>query len=176
MSSYPDQVRLYARARELVEQPTKNRELADTIDEGVEDLVARLVADFQDRVLAAASSGSTKLDLLRFHGSDLDEGSGYAILTLVKGPRDPVLRHLVGPPALPKLRRLLAPFSVTHVWHTRSNLNRLVVSWEEDLVSDTDTDSDSDASSISSSNSASASNSSDEEGGSSDDTTTINRH
>lgn len=128
---------LFAQAQEAALQPpTELQDLALDVAQAIQELADKIcIAEKTDEhILAAARVGATHIDVLRFHGTDLEEKSGMPYLTLVKGPRDPDLRLLLD--AFPEstlldaLRHRLAPFKIAHVWHPRTNLNRLVVSWE----------------------------------------------
>lgn len=126
---------LYVLAQKLSSDPPLDlQELAEGIVRATDLLVSRVCKGLEAKVHAAATVGSTHMDLCRFQGNDLEEESGFPMLTLIKGPRDPELRPLCGPNVLQRLRTELAPFRVQHVWHTRSNVNRLVLSWEEEEV------------------------------------------
>jgi hypothetical protein len=104
--------------------------LADGLNAAIKSVAETIVASFPETARAAAAVGSTRVDVLRFQGGQLDESSGFPLLTMVKGPRDPDLKALVPATLLDTLREKLTPFHVTHVWHNRSNVNRIVVSWE----------------------------------------------
>lgn len=106
--------------------------LADGLNATIRTFATNVVESFPDAARAAASVGSTRIDILRFQGGDLDEASGFPILTVVKGPRDPDLKALVPTSLLDALRTELKPFRVFHVWNTRTNVNRVVISWEDD--------------------------------------------
>lgn len=124
---------LYALAQKLSSDPPLDlQELGRGVVEATDRLVSRLCKGLEGKVHAAATVGSTHMDLCRFQGNDLEEDSGFPMLTLIKGPRDPDLKPLCGPNVLQRLRTELAPFTVHHVWHTRSNVNRLILSWEQE--------------------------------------------
>ena len=107
------------------------QDIADGIREAVDALAITALEHFETSAKTAARLGATRVDILRFHGGDIEEQSGVPYLTLVKGPRDPDLRAIVTETFLDRLRSELAPFKVSHVWHNRSNVNRIVVSWDE---------------------------------------------
>lgn len=124
---------LYLLAQKLSSDPPVDvRELGKGIISAIDHMVSSICEGLDAKVQASALVGSTHMDLLRFHGNDLEETSGFPMLTLVKGPRDPELRPLSGPTLVQRLRVALAPFKVHHMWHTKSNINRLVLSWEEE--------------------------------------------
>ena len=124
---------LYALARKMSSDPPLDlQELGRGIVCATDHLVSKICQGLEAKVQASATVGSKHMDLLRFQGNDLEEVSGFPMLTLIKGPRDPDLRPLCGPTLLQRLRTELAPFKVYHVWHTRSNVNRLILSWEEE--------------------------------------------
>jgi hypothetical protein len=130
---------LYALAQKMSSDPPVDlQELGRGVVDATDRLVSRVCKGLERKVQAAATVGSTHMDLCRFQGNDLEEESGFPMLTLIKGPRDPDLQPLCGPNLLQRLRVELAPFKVQHVWHTRSNVNRLVLSWEEEMSSESE--------------------------------------
>lgn len=126
--------RLYRTARGLAAAPTTN---FDDLGRGVLDavyaIVATVLCTVDAKVTAAATVGATQIDIVRFHGNDLDEVSGFPMLTLVKGPRDTDLRAVSGPTLVEALQEALAPFEVVHTWHNRSNMNRIILRWHADV-------------------------------------------
>jgi hypothetical protein len=126
---------LYHTARRLARAPASD---FDDVGRGVQEAVRRIVASImrsvEPKVVAAATVGATHIDILRFHGNDLDEVSGFPMLTLVKGPRDHDLRAVSGPTLIERLQEVLEPFEVHHTWHTRSNINRIVLRWDRDVA------------------------------------------
>lgn len=132
---------LYHTARRLARAPTSD---FDDVGRGVQETVRRIVASImrsvEPKVVAAATVGATHIDILRFHGNDLDEVSGFPMLTLVKGPRDHDLRAVSGPTLIERLQEVLEPFEVHHTWHSRSNINRIVLHWDRDVADDSERD------------------------------------
>ena len=128
---------LYHTARRLARAPASD---FDDVGRGIQETVRRIVASImrsvEPKVVAAATVGATHIDILRFHGNDLDEVSGFPMLTLVKGPRDHDLRAVSGPTLIERLQEVLGPFEVHHTWHTRSNINRIVLRWDRDVADD----------------------------------------
>ena len=106
-------------------------ELGAGIHTAIEGLVTKLCArdSLHAKVKAAARVGARHIDLLRFYGSELDEVSGFPMLTLVKGPRDRDLKRICPSSLMNSLSFLLRPFAVHHIWHSRTNLNRIVLQW-----------------------------------------------
>lgn len=130
-------MRLYNAARRLSSAPTTD---FDDLGRGVSDatsaIVSKILRSVEPKVTAAATVGATQIDILRFHGNDLDEVSGFPMLTLVKGPRDTDLRAVSGPTLIEALQEELAPFEVYHSWHSRSNMNRIILRWHDDVPLD----------------------------------------
>lgn len=134
MSATMPKKRLYHTARRLAAAPTTNFEdLGRGVSNAVETIVANILRTVEPKVTAAATVGATQIDILRFHGNDLDEVSGFPMLTLVKGPRDADLRAVSGPTLVEALQEALAPFDVAHTWHARSNMNRIILRWHDDV-------------------------------------------
>lgn len=127
--------RLYRTARRRAAAPaTEFDDLGRGVSDAVDAIVAGILRTVDAKVTAAATVGATQLDILRFHGNDLDDTSGFPMLTLVKGPRDADLRAVSGPTLIEALRDALAPFEVVHTWHTRSNMNRIILKWQHELI------------------------------------------
>ena len=107
--------------------------LAGLVIHASQGVCGRILETMDLVVRAAATVGATRVDILRFHGNDIDDVSGLSLLSMVKGARDPALREALARNGFTTLVDLLAekvdPFEVRHVWHQRSNLNRLVLSW-----------------------------------------------
>lgn len=129
-SFYKEAQALSSKARQVTEPDF--HDLAEGVNAAIEALAEGIIKNFDATVRAAATLGATRVDVLRFHGGDLEERSGFPYLTLLKGPRDKDLRALVPSTLLERLRKDLAPFEVYHIWHNRSNINRLVVSWQNE--------------------------------------------
>ena len=145
MSDTMPKSRLYRTARRLAASPTTDFEdLGRGIQHAVQAIVDTVFRTVDAKVTAAATVGATQLDILRFHGNDLDEVSGFPMLTLVKGPRDTDLRAVSGPTLIEALQDALTPFEVVHTWHIRSNMNRIILRWEHGDVPPCDDDDDDD--------------------------------
>jgi hypothetical protein len=126
--------RLYRAARRLAAAPTTNfDDLGRGVLDAVHGIVTTILRTVDAKVTAAATVGATQIDILRFHGNDLDDVSGFPMLTLVKGPRDTDLRAVSGPTLVEALEEALAPFEVVHTWHARSNMNRIILRWHGDV-------------------------------------------
>ncbi len=135
--------RLYRTARRLAASPTTDFEdLGRGVQHAVQAIVDTIARTVDAKVTAAATVGATQLDILRFHGNDLDEVSGFPMLTLVKGPRDTDLRAVSGPTLVEALEEALSPFEVVHTWHSRSNMNRIILRWQHEDAGDDDEDDD----------------------------------
>lgn len=132
MEALYSQARVLSSASSTVSDPGL-QDLAEGVNDAIQSISEHVVANIEATILAAAKMGSSRVDVLRFQGGDLHEPSGFPYLSLIKGPRDPDLRALVPETLVERLQSMLAPFTVYHVWHNRSNINRLVVQWEEQL-------------------------------------------
>lgn len=126
--------KLFGEAQALVALCEDSRLQAEARDRearlrGIRSAQARLLEGLteglSDRVLHAAREGARELDLLTFNGADTFDGE-FCYLYLLKGPRQ---QEEGVDPLLPRLRRLLAPFSVRHVWEQGTVHNRIVMAW-----------------------------------------------
>lgn len=129
---------LYDEARTLTHDFVTRTEdhhfLADRLIEATHELARTICLPVERSVEAAATLGATHVDIFRFHGNDIDERSHFPLLALLKGSRDPGMRAILQSKGytnlLETLQLKLAPFTLRHIWHARSNLNRLVLSWD----------------------------------------------
>ena len=123
--------KLYEDARVLATGTTIDMPLlAQSINGATHLLASRILETVPRSIVAASTMGATRCDILRFMGGDLDDVSGFPILSLVKGPRDQRIKDAgVGPTLIDILSDAMAPFSVRHVWNSRNNINRIVVFW-----------------------------------------------
>ena len=125
-----DFVELYNKAQAISQNKCEDiGAMGATVSAATHALATQIKRTVEPSVLAAAQLGATRIDIFRFHGNDLDESSGFPLLTLVKGPRDPDLAAVSGPTLIETLFAELEPFEVHHVWNPRSNVNRIVIGW-----------------------------------------------
>lgn len=113
----------------------EDRELVRKTTQAQDALFGKVLAAAPDAIRAAASQGARAASVLEFQGADMFESAGdqFSYLFLLKGPKEsPRRRDLTAfgfEPLLLKLRRVLAPFRVNHVWDQATNSNCVHVAW-----------------------------------------------